>query len=63
MPWWTRKPAYAAIWIAGDEKFFEPYRTGVMHFNGEIQKAKDPTRDNPAQQRRLDGLNDLAKMA
>jgi len=47
--------------IAGDEKFLEPYREGSNAYTAAIQKAKDLTRDNPAQQSRLDELNELTK--
>jgi signal transduction histidine kinase len=47
--------------IAGDEKFLEPYHKGIDAYTAAIQKAKELTRDNPAQQSRLDELNDLAK--
>jgi CHASE3 domain sensor protein len=47
--------------IAGDERFLEPYREGSNAYTAAIQKVKDLTRDDPAQQRRLDELNELAK--
>jgi signal transduction histidine kinase len=47
--------------IAGDEKFLEPYHIGIDAYTAAIQKAKELTRDNPAQQRRLDELSELAK--
>jgi CHASE3 domain sensor protein len=47
--------------ITGDEKFLEPYHKGSNAYAAAIQKARDLTRDNPAQQRRLDELNELAK--
>jgi signal transduction histidine kinase len=47
--------------IAGDEKFLQPYHTGSNAYTAAVQKAKDLTRDNPAQQSRLDELNELAK--
>jgi signal transduction histidine kinase len=47
--------------IAGDEKFLEPYHNGSNAYTAAIQKAKDLTRDNPAQQSRLDELNELTK--
>ena len=47
--------------IAGDENSLEPYRKGSKTYTAAIQKAKDLTRDDPAQQRRLDELNELTK--
>src|SRR6476660_5574225 len=47
--------------IAGDEKFLEPYHKGIDAYTAAIEKAKELTRDNPAQQNRLGELNELAK--
>jgi signal transduction histidine kinase len=47
--------------IAGDEKFLEPHHKGIDAYTAALQKAKELTRDNPAQQSRLDELNELAK--
>ena len=47
--------------ITGDEKFLEPYHRGGNAYTAAIQKVKDLTSDNPAQQSRLDELNELAK--
>jgi signal transduction histidine kinase len=47
--------------ITGDEKFLEPYHKGIDAYTTAIQKTKELTRDNPAQQNRLDELNELAK--
>jgi len=47
--------------IAGDEKFLEPYHKGIDAYTKAIKKAKELTRDNPAQQSRLDELNEMAK--
>jgi signal transduction histidine kinase len=47
--------------ITGDEKFLEPYHTGGNAYSAAIQKIKDLTLDNPAQQSRIDELNELAK--
>jgi CHASE3 domain sensor protein len=47
--------------IGGDERFLEPHSKGNIAYTAAIQKAKDLTRDNPAQQSRLDELNELAK--
>jgi signal transduction histidine kinase len=48
--------------ITGDEKFLEPYHRGGNAYTAAIQKIKDLTSDNnPAQQSRLDELNELAK--
>jgi signal transduction histidine kinase len=46
--------------ITGDERFLEPYHEGGDNFRAAIRKAKDLTSDNPAQQTRLDELNELA---
>jgi C4-dicarboxylate-specific signal transduction histidine kinase len=47
--------------ITGDEKFLEPYHRGGNAYTAAIQKIKELTSDNPAQQSRLDELNELAK--
>jgi CHASE3 domain sensor protein len=47
--------------ITGDEKFLEPYHRGGNAYAAAFQKIKDLTSDNPAQQSRLDELNELAK--
>ena len=47
--------------ITGDEKFLEPYHRGGNAYTAAIQKMKDLTSDNPAQQSRLDELSELAK--
>ena len=47
--------------ITGVESFLEPYHRGGKAYTATIEKIKDLTSGNPAQQRRLDELNDLAK--
>jgi CHASE3 domain sensor protein len=47
--------------ITGNEKFLEPYHRGSNAYAAAFQKIKDLTSDNPAQQSRLDELNELAK--
>jgi signal transduction histidine kinase len=47
--------------IAGNEEFLEPYHRGSDVYTAAILKAKDLTRDNPAQHNRLNELNELAK--
>jgi len=47
--------------ITGDERFLEPYHKGVTAYAAAVQKVKNLTSDNPAQQSRLDELNELAK--
>jgi signal transduction histidine kinase len=46
--------------ITGDEKFLEPYHSGGNAYTAAIQKIRELTSDNPAQQGRLDELNELA---
>jgi C4-dicarboxylate-specific signal transduction histidine kinase len=46
--------------ITGDERFLERYHKGGDSFTAAIRKARDLTSDNPAQQIRLDQLNELA---
>ena len=46
--------------ITGDERFLEPYHRGGNAYTAAIQKIRDLTSDNPAQQRRLDELDELA---
>jgi len=40
--------------ITGDERFLEPYHRGGNAYTGAIQKLRDLTSDNPAQQSRLE---------
>ena len=47
--------------ITDDEKFLEPYHKGGNAYAAAFQKIKDLNSDNPAQQSRLDELNELAK--
>jgi signal transduction histidine kinase len=47
--------------INGDENFLEPYHRGGNAYSASIQKIKDLTSDDPAQQSRLDELSELAK--
>jgi len=47
--------------ITGDEEFLEPYHRGGNAYTAAIQRIKDLTADNPAQQSRIDELNALAK--
>jgi signal transduction histidine kinase len=46
--------------ITGAERFLEPYHRGGNAYTATIQKLKDLTSDSPAQQSRLDELNELA---
>src|SRR5258705_13449046 len=46
--------------LNGDEKFLEPYHRGGNTYSAAIQKLRNLTSDNPAQQSRLDELNELA---
>jgi C4-dicarboxylate-specific signal transduction histidine kinase len=46
--------------ITSDERFLARYREGGDSFTAAIRKASDLTSDNPAQQIRLDELNELA---
>jgi signal transduction histidine kinase len=47
--------------ITGDEKFLEPYHRGGNAYTVAIQKVRDLTSDDPAQQGRINELNELAK--
>jgi signal transduction histidine kinase len=47
--------------IAGNEEFLEPYHRGSDVYTAALQKAKDLTRDNPAQLNRLNERELLAK--
>jgi signal transduction histidine kinase len=47
--------------LTADATFLEPYHAGGPAFTAAFRKLKDLTSDNPAQQSRLDELNDLAK--
>jgi signal transduction histidine kinase len=46
--------------ITSDERFLERYREGGESFTAALRKARDLTSDSPAQQIRLDELNELA---
>jgi PAS domain S-box-containing protein len=46
--------------ISGNEGSLEPYHSGSNAFAAAFRKLKDLTSDNPAQQSRLDELNELA---
>jgi signal transduction histidine kinase len=46
--------------ITGQERFLARYQAGSDSFTAAIGKARDLTSDNPAQQIRLDELNELA---
>jgi signal transduction histidine kinase len=46
--------------ITGDEKFLEPYHRGGNAYTAAIQKIRNLTSYSPAQQSRLDELNELA---
>jgi signal transduction histidine kinase len=47
--------------ITGDERFLEPYHRGSDAYIAASQRVKSLITDNPAQQRRLDELNELAQ--
>ena len=47
--------------ISPDERFLESYHSGGHAFTAAFRKLKELTSDNPAQQSRLDELNELAK--
>jgi len=47
--------------LSGDERFLEPYHRGGNTYIAAIQKLKGLVSDDPAQQRRLDELDELAK--
>jgi signal transduction histidine kinase len=47
--------------LSGDEKFLEPYHRGGDTYTAAIQKLKVLLAHDPAQQRRLDELDELAK--
>jgi signal transduction histidine kinase len=47
--------------ITGDERFLEPYHRGSKAYTASSQRVKSLIRDNPAQESRLDELNELAQ--
>jgi signal transduction histidine kinase len=47
--------------ITGAERFLEPYHRGGNAYTATLQKIEHLTSGSPAQQRRLDELNDLVK--
>jgi len=46
--------------VSGDNNFLAPQKAGAESFTASLQKAKQLTSDNPAQQKRLDELEALA---
>ena len=42
--------------LAGEDAFLDPYRNGLQEFKKHLDKAKQLTADNPAQQKRLDDI-------
>ncbi len=42
--------------LAGEERFLEPWTTGIKSFDAAWNKAKSLTSDNPAQQKRLEDM-------
>lgn len=47
--------------LTGDERYLEPYQTGVARATGDLHNVKNLTADNPAQQRRLALLEPLVE--
>ena len=47
--------------LTGDEQFLEPYTQGTTNLFQVTQELRRLTADNPHQQKRLDGLDDLIK--
>ena len=45
--------------LTGDERFLEPYRRALPSINTEVGVIRKMTSDNPSQQRRILGLDDL----
>jgi methyl-accepting chemotaxis protein len=45
--------------LTGDDKYLEPFRSAQSAIAGEIRKARELTKDNAGQQRRLDVLEPL----
>ena len=46
--------------VSGNEKFLEPFHAGSEAYTAAFQKVKQLTSDNPAQQDRLDAMNQIA---
>jgi methyl-accepting chemotaxis protein len=46
--------------VSGDEQFLEPYRKGREAYDAAFRQVKELTSDNPAQQARLDSMNQVA---
>jgi len=55
-----QEAAMRGYFITGDERFLARYHKGGDSFTAAIGKARHLTSDNPAQQIRLDELNELA---
>jgi len=45
--------------ITGEEEYLEPYHSGLQGVNHALSEVRRLTRDNPEQQRRLDGLEPI----
>ncbi|MGF1620312.1 MAG: methyl-accepting chemotaxis protein [Rhodomicrobiaceae bacterium] len=56
----NQETGFRGFLLSGDEKFLEPYRAGTANYRQSFEKVKGLTSDNPAQQVRLDELNQLA---
>jgi C4-dicarboxylate-specific signal transduction histidine kinase len=55
-----QQTAVRGYFITGQERFLQHYHKGTDSFTAAIRKARELTSDNPAQQIRLDELNELA---
>jgi PAS domain S-box-containing protein len=51
--------------LTGEERYLEPYRSGTQRFDRDLQRLRELTSENPAQQRRIEALRRLGseKMA
>jgi methyl-accepting chemotaxis protein len=47
--------------VSGENTFLGPYRSGVQSYSTALQKVRDLTSDNPAQQTRLQNLDQFAQ--
>ena len=47
--------------VSGENKFLDPYRTGAQSYSAALQKVRELTSDNPAQQTKLQNLDQFAQ--
>src|ERR1700689_2486336 len=46
--------------LTGEDRYLDSYRTGTREVDGNLARLRELTADNPAQQRKIDQLQQLA---